>query len=189
MKLLRNKKLVYLFLITFLLLLLKIDYRLIEEINCCQDDHDYFMHAETISVDFDLDYTNQLTGFESKRFNNNGKIAPKGFLGTGLLSAPFLFIGNFLDNLIPNTNLMNLGILFYSFASIFYLFLSIFLLRSILKQNNYNEKTFFIFLWVFGSGLPYFAFERYSMTHVFEIFTILLVMNYSNKSYECFSNL
>ncbi len=183
MKLLRNKKLVYLFLITFLLLLLKIDYRLIEAINCCQDDHDYFMHAETISVDFDLDYTNQLTGFESKRFNNNGKIAPKGFLGTGLLSAPFLFIGNFLDNLIPNTNLMNLGILFYSFASIFYLFLSIFLLRSILKQNNYNEKTFFIFLWVFGSGLPYFAFERYSMTHVFEIFTILLVMNYSNKYY------
>ena len=69
MKLLRNKKLVYLFLITFLLLLLKIDYRLIEEINCCQDDHDYFMHAETISVDFDLDYTNQLKGFESKRFN------------------------------------------------------------------------------------------------------------------------
>ena len=181
MKLLRNKKLVYFFLIFFFLLLLKIDYRLIESINCCQDDHDYFMHAETISVDFDLDYSNQLEGFETKRFNNNGKIAPKGFIGTGLLSAPFLFIGNLLNNLIPNANLMNLGILFYSFASIFYLFLSIFLLRSILKENNYNEKTFFIFLWIFGSGLPYFAFERYSMTHVFEVFTILLVMNYSNK--------
>ena len=67
------------------------------------------MHAETISVDFDLDYSNQLEGFESKRFNNNGKIAPKGFIGTGLLSAPFLFIGNLLNNLIPNNWIRLIG--------------------------------------------------------------------------------
>ena len=30
------------------------------------DDHDYFMHAETIALDFDLDYTNQLAGYEEK---------------------------------------------------------------------------------------------------------------------------
>ena len=84
MKLLKNKYFLTFSLLVFFLLLLKIDYRFVEEIKCCQDDHDYYMHAETIAVDFDFNYDNQLEGFENKRFNDNGKIAPKGFLGTGL---------------------------------------------------------------------------------------------------------
>ena len=95
----KNKKLKKITVIFFYFLLpllfLKIDYRFIESFNCCQDDHDYYSHAETIAIDFDLNYDNQFEGFETERYNNNGKVAPKGFIGTGIFSSPFLFIGNF----------------------------------------------------------------------------------------------
>ena len=93
------------------LLFLKIDFRFAENIYCCGDDHDYFLHAETIAIDGDLDYSNQLKGLEDRRFNKNGKIAPIGFIGSGILSAPFLFIGNLLDNFFGNEGLMNYKIL------------------------------------------------------------------------------
>ena len=174
--------------LTFFLLLFKIDYRFVESIFCCQDDHDYFMHAETLVIDFDFDYSNQLEGFENKRFNYEGKLAPKGFLGTGLLAAPFLFIGNLISIFLSNIGvneimLMNSKILFYSLASPFYLFLSIFLIKKFFDDLKVNQTFFFISLLIFGSGLPYFAFERYSMTHVYEVFTIVLILYSSNKFY------
>ena len=49
------------------LLFLKTDYRLVTDIYCCGDDHDYFMHASTIAFDFDLDYSNQMEGIEDKK--------------------------------------------------------------------------------------------------------------------------
>ena len=63
-----------------LLVFLKIDYRFIESFTCCQDDQDYFMHAETIALDFDLDYTNQLAGYEEKSFSSMEKLHQKDLL-------------------------------------------------------------------------------------------------------------
>ena len=99
-----------------LLVFLKIDYRFIESFTCCQDDHDYFMHAETIALDFDLDYTNQLAGYEEKRFSSNGKIAPKGFIGTGIFSSIFLYVGNLFEINDLKDNIFNYKILFYSLS-------------------------------------------------------------------------
>ena len=96
MKKSRNENFLIFFLIVIFLLLIKIDFRFQDTVFCCGDDHDYYIHAETIALDFDLDYKNQLSGFEDKRFNKNNKIAPIGFVGTGLLSAPFLFLVIFL---------------------------------------------------------------------------------------------
>ena len=48
----------YLKVITLLilfLLFLKIDFRIINELKCCQDDFDYYSHASTIIEDFDFD--------------------------------------------------------------------------------------------------------------------------------------
>tara|TARA_B100000579_G_scaffold379496_1_gene346856 strand:- start:693 stop:2276 length:1584 start_codon:yes stop_codon:yes gene_type:complete len=181
--LIKNKNFLSLVLLLFFLLLLKIDYRFIEQWNCCQDDHDYFMHAETIALDFDLDYSNQLKGNEEKRFNNNGKIAPKAFIGTGLLSAPFLFVGN-LFNYFSSNSLMNFGLLFYSLSSVVYLFLTIIMIYKLLNSVYSNIDFKFIFLLIFGSGIPYFAFERYSMSHIFEIFTIMLTIYFSHMFYK-----
>ena len=91
---------IYILVTIILLLFLKIDFRFQDTVFCCGDDHDYYMHAETIAVDFDLDYSNQLKGYETRRFNVNGKIAPTGFIGSGIFSAPFLFIGHNIDKLL-----------------------------------------------------------------------------------------
>ena len=72
MKKLFNKKMVLISLLFIIFLLFfKIDFRFAEGIYCCGDDYDYFSHAQTIAEDFDLDYTNQLKGYEEKRFNLN----------------------------------------------------------------------------------------------------------------------
>ena len=41
-------------------------FRLKPELECCNDDHDYYIHAETTIIDFDFEYENQLEGFEKE---------------------------------------------------------------------------------------------------------------------------
>ena len=89
----KSKTKVFIFFILFLLLV-KTDYRLGSTINCCGDDFDYYSHAYTVAVDFDFNYENQIPEYSKFYFTNGEKIAPVGFSGSGLLAAPFLFIGN-----------------------------------------------------------------------------------------------
>ncbi len=178
----KNKLIQNLFVFLLLLVCLKIDYRFIEEITCCGDDHDYFMHSETIAIDFDFDYSNQLEGIEKKRYDQNDKIAPTGFVGSGLLAAPFLFIGNIFGDQL--SKIYNLKILLYSFSSIFYLYLSYELLRKTLDIEKHKKENFYLLLLIFGSGVSYYAFERYSMTHVYEFFATCLVIYTSKKFFH-----
>ena len=185
----KNKKLKKITVIFFYFLLpllfLKIDYRFIESFNCCQDDHDYYSHAETIAIDFDLNYDNQFGGFETERYNNNGKVAPKGFIGTGIFSSPFLLIGNLFESLFNfSSDLFNLRIAIYSLSSIFYFYLSIFLMSKVFDILNIRFNPNLIFIIFFGSGISYFAFERYSMSHVYEAFSITLIIYFSVNFYN-----
>jgi hypothetical protein len=183
MKKLFNKKMVLISLLFIIFLLFfKIDFRFAEGIYCCGDDYDYFSHAQTIAEDFDLDYTNQLKGYEEKRFNLNGKIAPKGFFGSGFLASPFLFLGNYIDVISSKyfkdsySNFMNYGLLLYSLSSIFYMFLTIELLHRILQNIDINIKKIEILLFYASSGVFYYAFERFSMSHIYETFTVTLII-------------
>ena len=185
----KNKKLNKIVLILFYfvlpLMFLKIDYRFIETFNCCQDDHDYYSHAETIAIDFDLNYDNQFVGFETERYNNNGKVAPKGFIGTGIFSSPFLFIGNLFESLFNFSNsIFNLRIAIYSLSSIFYFYLSIFLMTKVFDILSIKLNPNLIFIIFFGSGISYFAFERYSMSHVYEAFSITLIIYLTVNFYK-----
>ena len=62
-----KKKKLFLILLLVIAIFTKIDFRLKQELECCNDDHDYFIHAETTILDFDFDYSNQLEGFEKRR--------------------------------------------------------------------------------------------------------------------------
>ena len=164
-----------------LLVFLKIDFRFQETVYCCGDDHDYYMHAETIGVDFDLDYKNQLLGNESKRYNFNNKIAPTGFIGSGLLASPFVLLGHTLDKLVSSENnlssdILNFRFLLYSLSSVFYLFATLYLTFEILKKLKFNFSKYEVLLIYFGSGVVYYAFERFSMTHVYEVFCCTLII-------------
>ena len=105
-----------------------------------------------------------------------------GFFGSGLLASPFLFLGVVLDSILNiEQEFLNYKKLMYSFSSIFYLFISSILLHKTLVNS---EKKFSINLALFGSGIIYFAFERYSMTHAYEVFTVSLIIYFSEKFYR-----
>ncbi len=180
-------------LLVLVMSLIKTDYRLISEINCCSDDFEYFVHAQTIAVDRDFDYSNQIIDTSNARFKNEDKIAPAGFVGSGIMASPFYFLGHTLNELFQGSPTFNFIILFYSLSSIIYLFLSIFLLIKSIELVYPLANRFFIFLIFFGSGISYYAFERYSMTHVYEVFVtsllIYLSLKFSNSNLQYQSNL
>jgi len=173
-----KNRLIYLFILLLFLSIIKTDYRLESDIRCCKDDHDYFAHAETIAEDFDFNYDNQFDEKPNQRFRNlnNDKQAPIGFLGSGLLASPFIFIGNLFNRFIPHSDIFNFKIMFYSFSSMFYLFLTCRIFIKIKNLLNLNIENYFIYLIFFGSGVSYYALERYSMPHVYEIFTATLII-------------
>jgi len=179
----KNKTKIFLIFI-FFLLLIKSDYRIESTINCCGDDFDYYSHAYTVAVDFDFDYENQIPEYSKFYFINGEKIAPVGFSGSGLLAAPFLFIGNILDNVFNYSEKpFNFKIIFYSLSPIVYLTVSAILLqKSFLLQSKDIQKTTVLLL-LSGSGVAYFALERFSMTHVYEVFINALIIYLSTAAF------
>jgi len=181
------KNITYLFFsVLILLLFFKINFRFEESIYCCSDDFDYFIHAETIAEDFDFDYSNQLGEYQKSRFYKNGKSAPVGYVGSGLLAAPFMFLGNIFDKIISNysstNDFMNYKLLIYSFSPIFYLLVGmILLLKTLVLFTTRFSKMEFILLFL-GSGIIYYSFNRFSMTHTYEYFATSLVL-YSSFSF------
>jgi len=184
-----NKKIKFVFIFLLLLLSFRTDYRYINEINCCGDDHSYFVHTETIAEDFDFDYSNQIEFIDGKVYKYQEKIAPLGFVGAGILASPFMFIGNILDNIFSNLGFidqdnMNYKILLYSFSPIFYFAFSYYLFVKIIKTLDININLNWILLIFFGTGIHYYAFERYSMTHIYEFFTVTLIIYFLTNFYK-----
>jgi len=175
---------IILFLTVIFLFFLRIDYRFQNEITCCSDDYSYWSHAETIALDFDFNYKNQPPGSGNLRFEKNNKIVPIGFVGSGILLSPFMYIGKVLSNNLQDLNqLMNFKIFIYSLGNVVYFFSAYFLIQKSLLLIGQRVNNYFLLLTYFGSGLVYFAFERYSMTHVPEVFINSLIIYISLKFY------
>jgi len=181
-----NKKLFFLFLLLIIFLILfRVDFRFKTTVECCSDDYDYFLHASTIALDFDLDYDNQNPRAYSYKLNN--KNTPIGFFGSGLLSAPFLFFGNQVSKLIgENVDiiLLNYRLLFYSISSIFYLFAGYIFIYFSLIRLKLNFNKYFLLLFYISPGIGYFAFERFSMTHSYEAFGLSLIFYTTLRFYQ-----
>lgn len=190
-----KSKFIYTFLLTLLtLFFLKTDYRMIETIYPGADDGDNYMHATTIGIDFDLDYTNQLKGVEDIRYDRNGKIAPTAFIGSGFLSSPMVAIGSLLTSITDNEQkIFNYIILFYSLSGYLYLVLTLSIIITLKRFFKINLSNLFICILVLSSGVSYYVFERYSISHIFEIFTTSLVIfasfNYFDKGKKIFAAL
>lgn len=184
----KSKKIGFFFLILIIFLLfLKVDFRLQSLVYCCSDDSDYFMHTETIVEDFDFDYINQLGNNKNDRFVN-GKSAPIGFPGSAFYSSPFMLVGKLLDNIFLNIFKIEIGVtnfklFFYSISSIFYMLMSVILLIESNKILKFKINKIHFCIFFFGSGISYYAFERYSMTHVYEVFSVSILIYLSCKYY------
>jgi hypothetical protein len=180
-----KKKLIFITLTVMFLLLLRIDFRFNATVQCCSDEYDYFIHASTIVFDLDFDYSNQKLREFSYSFD--GKSAPIGFVGTGILASPFLYLGSVLSKITNEStikSLMNYQLLIYSFSSIFYFFLSYLCLFKITRLLGIYINKYKLLLYFSASGLPYYAFERFGMTHSFEVFTICLLIFITIKFYQ-----
>lgn len=177
MKLRRNKILQLILIVVVLLLFLRIDYRFKNNIECCSDEYDYFIHASTIVEDFDFDYTNQ--NLRDFKYINGSITAPVGFVGTGILTAPFLLIGKILNQIFNENiddNIFNFQIFTYSMSSVIYFLLSYLYLYKTMKLVGSSINKFNLLFLFVSSGLVYYAFERFGMTHVFEVFTLTILI-------------
>ena len=180
--------------IIFLILSLffRVDFRFKTTVECCSDDYDYFSHAQTIAIDYDFDYSNQLPETHPYVYKNNFKITPVGYPGTGILSSPFLFLGNFIDKNFSNSDgseILNYSLLLYSISPIFYFFIGFKALVESINLLKINFNKYKLLILISGSGLSYFAFERFSMTHVFEFFIISILIKHCIKFYKNNNNL
>ena len=181
---LQKRNLIVFFILIILMSSFRIDYRFKTTVECCSDDYDYFLHASTIAMDFDLNYENQ----EPRPYSyiNNDKKTPIGFIGSGILSAPFLFIGNSISNLLnENTNetIMNYKLLLYSISPIIYFFFTFLILFKLFSIFKINTNKFVVLYFLSSSGITYYAFERFSMTHSYEVFSLSLLMLISARLY------
>ena len=190
-----KKNLLRIILLFFIIsLFFRIDFRFKSSVECCSDDFDYFSHAETIVIDRDFDYTNQLPPNHSFVYKNleNGKIAPVGFPGAGILAVPFFYMGNLIDeyfNPAGGSEILNYTLLFYSLSPVVYFFASIILIFKSCRYLNLNVEKYKLLTLISGSGITYFAFERFSMTHIYEMFIISLLIWNCINFYKNDSNL
>ncbi len=188
-----KKKYKILIFVLVVLFLTKIDYRQnsLGTYNP-SDDASYQYHAYTIGLDFDLDYSNQIiqnTDYKILGFyENDEKLIPKHPLGAGILAAPFVFIGSIFNeiNKIISFTTNDTIYFFYSMSSIFYLFLSINLLSKIINKLEHTQslKPINLFILYVGSGVTYYAFERFSMSHIYEVFCATFLIYLTDLTYE-----
>ncbi len=161
-----------------LLTLTKIDFRF-KEIppGLIVDDAEYYYHAQTIAIDFDLDYSNQMKGATNRNLNieNPDVVVPVHPVGTGVFASPFLFISNQLTNIKNLDSTVSLNYFIYSLSPIFYLFLSLVLLTEFFRITKVQYNMKFLLLLISGSGITYFSFERFSMSHAYEFFGTALI--------------
>lgn len=178
-------KFTYLIIVLFFLLITKVDFRISEpQPYHSHDDASYYFHAYTIGIDFDLDYTNQISK-DNRFYSTNDLIkrpVPTHPIGSGILSSPFVFVGNLIENIFFRTKQTNITYFFYSMSSIFYFFMIPILLKKTFENLRLkkNVSQLEILLILLGSGLPYYAFERFSMTPVYEAFAVTLIMYLSS---------
>ena len=63
--------------------------------------------------------------------------------------------------------------------SVFYLIFTCILWNKIARELGIKINPLTVYIFILGSGVGYYAFERYSMSHVYEVFTLSLVIYFS----------
>lgn len=187
-KAIKSNKTKTFFLLILLLSLTRIDFRF-DEINpgSFVDDAEYYYHVQTIAIDKDLDYSNQMpnTPYRNLNVDDPSKVLPVHSIGVGIFASPIIFFANSISEVINLDSLISFNYFVYSFIPVFYLFLSYKLLIKLFTRNKININNNLLLLIIAGSGVSYFAFERFSMSHVYEFFgTTLCVYAVDKLLYE-----
>ena len=89
------------------------------------DDASYYFHAYTIGLDFDLDYTNQVSkDSDFSKLNKSNNPVPTHPFGAGFLASPFVFVGKIFNNLFSGMLHENNNVIYFFLLTVCdYLFL------------------------------------------------------------------
>lgn len=163
--------------------LVKVDYRFQEiEYGKSVDDAEYYYNAITLAVDYDLDFSNQMEGVENRYLNKENKnIVPFHPIGSGILAAPFLLFSNLLVEPFFNSKLVSFNYFIYSLVPIFYFFTSIKLLLTSLSNLKISYDKKYLLLFILGTGVTYYSFDRFSMSHIYEFFSVSFIIYLTTK--------
>ena len=164
--------------------LIKIDYRFQEiPYGLEVDDAEYYYSAATIGLDFDLDFSNQMEGIENRYLNKEvKKIVPFHPIGAGILASPFIMIGNFFQQFFDDIGLISIIYFLYSLSPIFYFLISIILIQESLGSLKISYNNNLLLLSIFGTGISYYSFDRFSMSHIYEFFGTSFMIFLTSKS-------
>ena len=142
------------------------------------------MHIKTIIEDKDFDYSNQFGDYiQTRNVMKNNKPTPIGFIGTNLTFLYlFLYFWKFLSNFenINNNSFNNFELAMTSLSSTFYLFLTFIFFIKISNLLSTKKSHLEILFLLLGSGLTYFAFERYLMPVFLKYFYYHISFLFSN---------
>ena len=180
------KKIYILAILTLIFSMIKIDYRFQEiPYGLEVDDAEYYYSAVTIGLDFDLDFSNQMDGVENRYLNKEvKKVVPFHPIGSGILASPFIFIASIVEKIFYEDGLISLVYFSYSLAPVFYLFLSITLIQYSMNSLQIRYNKYLLLIAIFGTGVSYYAFDRFSMSHIYEFFGTSFLIYLSAYSLE-----
>ena len=180
----KSKNLHLIIFILVIFSLIKIDYRFQEiPYGLEVDDAEYYYSAVTIGIDFDLDFSNQMIGIENRFLNKEiKKIVPFHPIGSGALASPFIVVGNLLQRMFKQTGLISIVYFLYSLSPIFYLLISIRLIQNSLKSLQITFNNNLLLLSILGTGISYYSFDRFSMSHIYEFFGTSFLIYLTTKS-------
>lgn len=161
----------------FVLTFMKIDFRLDEiEPGYFHDDSAYYYHAQTLAVDLDLDYSNQLAGTDKRNLNlENGNPVPVHPIGVGLFAFPFLFFSNIISLFFNINSVVSFNYFIYSFVPYFYFLISIYCFYYLIQRKMKEDILLKLLYYVFSTGLTYYIFERFSMSHLYEFVSVPII--------------
>ena len=164
------------FIVFFLLIFTKVDYRLTEIFpGGSQDDSVYYYHVQTIVEDNDFDYTNQLNGnLQDAYIKADGTPIPRQSFGMALMATPFVYLSNIITNFLNIDTYTSLNYFIYSIVPIIIFIASFKILLSL--TSDFRFKNLFTLIIFLGSGVSYYVFERFSMSLIYEFFSFCLVI-------------
>lgn len=146
------------------------------------DDASYLAHTFTIALDGDLDYCNEVN-FDKKGCETGiGRTAPPHPIGTGIVHAPIVKLFSFIDILQNNPVLKDRHqyIGSWSFLGLFisvtccFIFGLLFYISAI-ESFTPTIPRWLILLLVSCYGVPYYIFQRFTMSHGPEFLVLAII--------------
>jgi hypothetical protein len=146
------------------------------------DDASYVAHTFTIALDSDLDYCNEVNFDKKGCSTGKGRTAPSHPIGTGIVHAPIVKLFSVIDILQNHPVLKdrNQYVGSWSFLGLFFSVTCCFIFGILFFINAIESFTdsvprWLVLLMASGYGVPYYIFQRFTMSHGPEYFTLALI--------------